>query len=99
VPEISHLALAVRNWSLDLFPHSLEPSFPLRPLDRHETSLLLLRAFIPRKLPNLCITMGLVAGAPTSARVAKIMSRHIPRNMHESKELRLVPLLVVAQSR
>ena len=53
MPETSHLALALRNWSLDLFPHSLEPSFPLRPLDRDETSLLLLRAVIPRKLSNL----------------------------------------------
>lgn len=70
MPDTSHLALAVRNWSLDLFPHSLEPSFPLRPLDRDETSLLLLRAVIPRKLSKLCITIGLVVGALTSACVA-----------------------------
>jgi hypothetical protein len=70
VPETSHSALAVRNWSLDLFPHSLEPSFLLHPLDRDETSLLLLRAVIPRKLLDLCITIGLVAGAPTLPWVA-----------------------------
>lgn len=67
VPETSHLALALRNWSLDLFPHSLEPSFLLRPLDRGETPLLLLRAVIPRKMLNLWIAMGLVRRAPPTS--------------------------------
>jgi hypothetical protein len=70
VPATSHLALALRNWSLDLFPHPLEPSFLFYPLDRDETLPLLMRAVIPRKLLNLCITIGLVASAPTSVLVA-----------------------------
>ncbi len=67
MPGISHLALALGNWSLDLFPISMEPSFLPQPLDRKETSLLLLRAVIPRKLSILWITIGLVARAPSSA--------------------------------
>jgi hypothetical protein len=41
----------------------MEPSFLLRPLDRYETSLLLLRAVIPRNVLNLWIAMGLRARA------------------------------------
>ena len=61
LPATSHSALAMSNWSLDLFPHSPEPSFLLRPLDRYETSLLLLSAVIPRNGVNLWIAMGLVS--------------------------------------
>gem|GEM_PF-3183013 len=75
MPATSHLALALRNWSLDLFPHSLEPSFLLRPLDRDETSLLLLRAVIPRNVLNLLITRGLVVRVQVSARADGVMSR------------------------
>jgi len=99
LPATSHSALAMSNWSLDPFPHSLEPSFLLRPLDRYETSLLLLRAVIPRKVLNLWIAMGLAIRAPESVRVDWVMSRQVPRNMQESDELRPEPLLGVVLSR
>jgi hypothetical protein len=77
----------------------MEPSFLLRPLDRYETSLLILRAVIHRNVLNLWITMGLVVRAPVSARADGVMSRQFPRNMQESDELRLIPLLLVVLSR
>lgn len=61
MPEVIHSALALSmNWSLDLFPHSLEPSFLLCPLDRYETSLLVKRSIIPRKISNLWIVIRMV---------------------------------------
>jgi hypothetical protein len=63
-----HLALALRNWALDLFPYPLDPSFLLYPLDRDETLLLLMRAIIPRKVLNLWIAMGLVTRSQLPAR-------------------------------
>lgn len=99
VPATSHLALALRNWSLDLFPHPLEPSFLFYPLDRDETLPLLMRAIIPRKVSNLWIAVGLVAKSQLPMRSNWVISKNIPRNMQESKELRLVPLLLVAQPR
>ncbi len=66
----------------------MEPSFLLRPLDRYETSLLLLRAVIPRNVLNLWIAMGLVGIALAKVRADSIVSRKFPRNMQESKEHR-----------
>ena len=99
LPATSHSALAMSNWSLDLFPHSPEPSFLLRPLDRYETSLLLLSAVIPRNVVNLWIAMGLVSRTPLPTGSKWIMSRDRPRNMQESEELRLAPLFLVVPSR
>ena len=95
MPATSHLALAFRNWSLDLFPHPLEPSFLLYPLDRDETLLLLMRAIIPRKVSNLWIAVGLVTRYQLPARSDWAISRNISRNMQESDELKHEPLLLV----
>ena len=99
MPATSHLALAFRNWSLDLFPHPLEPSFLLYPLDRDETLLLLMRAIIPRKVSNLWIAVGLVTRYQLPVRSDWVISKNISRNMQESKELRHEPLLLVVLSR
>ena len=99
MPATSHLALAFRNWSLDLFPHPLEPSFLLYPLDRDETLLLLMRAIIPRKVSNLWIAVGLVTRSQLPVRSDWVISKNISRNMQESKELRHEPLLLVVLSR
>lgn len=77
----------------------MEPSFLRRPLDRYETSLLLLRAVIPRNVLNLWIAMGLVRRVPASVRTDWLLSRQVPTNMQESKEHRLGPLLVVVLAR
>jgi len=61
VPDADHLALALRNWSLDRFRHSTEPSFFLSALDRDETSLLTRRAAIPRTAMHLWIAIRMVA--------------------------------------
>ena len=98
MPATSHLALALRNWSLDLFPHPLEPSFLLYPLDRDETLLLLMRAIIPRKVSNLWIAMGLLTRSLLPARSDWVISKTISRNMQESNELRHKPLLLVVPS-
>ena len=73
----------------------MEQSFLLRPLDRYETSLLLLRAVIHRNVLNLWIAIGLVGITLAQVRADWIMSRKFPRNMQESKEHRIEPLLVV----
>ena len=77
----------------------MEPSFLLRPLDRYETSLLLLRAVIHRNVLNLWIAIGLVGITLAQVRADWIMSRKFPRNMQESNEHRRWLLLVVVPLR
>jgi hypothetical protein len=95
---VCHVDLISEVSSLGPLQRIFEPSFLLTPLDRFETSLLLLGAVIPRNVFNLWITMGLVIRAPKLGAVCWIVSSSISRNMQETNEVRLLPLLVVAPS-
>ena len=77
----------LRNWSLHLFHHSTEPSFFFfLTLDRYETSLLMLRTSIHRKVENLWITIrikALVHGRPTATINVKQIFLGMSENMQK----------------
>lgn len=58
---VCHVDLVAGVSSLDPLDQIFKPSFCLKALDRNETSLLLLRAFIPRNVIILWIVIRMMA--------------------------------------